>query len=126
MIAHNLSPRIWNAIARLAEQYREPRQVYFCNVTKIDKTRKLIWVEEFGSLALPLVGFGYSFMYYDTQPSGSQTKRGDTSQKNDAYHVEIIMPKIGQTVAIVDPWGAKNFPFCIGIVQSKTGFWEGG
>jgi hypothetical protein len=52
-------------------------------------------------------------------------KREDTTQTNPAYQTEIVTPNVGELVIILDPWGVKRFPVCIGTVQSRVGFWEG-
>lgn len=136
MQATDLTPEIWNAIADLVGRSQSSREIYFVKVTKTDKVNRLIWAQEFGDLAIPLVSHGFSFAHYDTIPVGNVTsgqpvdtqkqRREDKTQSNPAYQVEIITPKKGQVVCVLDMWGAKRFPICIGLVQSKRGFWEEG
>ena len=132
-IATDLAGTIWNAISDLVSRSEQPRTLYFARVTKADKTKNLIWTEDFGGLAIPLVSHTYSFSYYDTVPdlanlttgavSTHSQKRGDTV--NSLYETQIVCPSKGDTVVIIDPFGAKRFPICIGVIHSKTGFWEG-
>lgn len=122
MRASDLSPAIWNSIADLVKRSQSPREIYFCIVTKSDKTRRLVWAAEFGGTAIPMVSLTYSFAYYDTTSSDVQ-RRDDPD--NPAHQTQIVVPKVGETIVVLDPWGAKRFPFCIGVVQSRSGYWEG-
>lgn len=136
MRATDLSPEIWNAIADLVAKSGTPREHFFVKITRVDKIKKLIWVREFGDLAIPLVSHAFSFSYFDTVPVGNAVsgspigtqaqKREDKTQDNPAMRVEIVTPKVGQVAIVIDPSGAKNSPYCVGVVQSKTGYWEGG
>lgn len=123
MIANDLSAPVWNAIADLVQRSQLPREVYFCKVTKIDRARQIIWTEDFGAIGIPMVAHTFSFAYYDTTPTDVQ-HRDDPG--NPAFQVKIVMPKVGQVVIVLDPWGAKRFPICVGVIQSKSGYWEGG
>lgn len=135
MIADNLAPEIWNAIAREIERNANPREIFFAIVTKRDSDKKLIWVDDFGSLAIPLVGFQRTFSYLDTvvdsvdtgtgAPSAHAAWRGDKTQVNDAYNTQIVVPQVGQIVVILDMWAAKRFPICLGVIQSSAGYWQG-
>lgn len=135
MIAHNLSRQIWNGIADLVGRNRGQREIYFVKVARADAKKNLIWVKDFGELAIPLVSHGYSFAYYDTIPVGNVTsgqpvdtnfiRREDKTNTNKNFQTEVICPKKGDLVVVLDPWGAKRFPVCIGLIQSSSGFWEG-
>lgn len=134
MIADDLSPEVWNAIADEISRSRAAHQIFFAKVTKADKVKKVIWVDEFGDLGIPLVSHRYSFAHYDTVPTGNVTsgqpvpiqlrRREDTTQTNLAYQTEVVVPKRGSTVVIIDPLGTRRFPLCIGVVHSKAGYWE--
>lgn len=134
MIATDLSPDIWNAIADLISRSTGSREVFFVKVKKIDKTNKTIFVEDFGDLGIPLVSFNNSFSYFDTEPVGNavsgspvntrKMKREDMTQLNPALRTVLVMPKVGEIVVVLDPWGGKRFPICIGVVHSKAGYWE--
>jgi len=128
MEANSLSPGIWNAIAEMVARNAAPGEISFHNVRKRDVAKKIIWVEEFGETSIPLVTFDFNFAYYDTQPSGSVTKRYDaTADESDpAYHAKLLVPRVGQKVAILNPSGNRRFPVCIGVVQSMPGsYWSG-
>lgn len=122
MRASDLSPAIWNSIADLVQRSQSSREIFFCKVTRADKVRKLVWTDDFGGTAIPMVAHTFSFSYFDTTSSDVQ-KRDDPD--NPAHQTQIIVPKVGQTIVVLDPWGAKRFPFCIGVIQSKSGYWEG-
>lgn len=136
MIANDLTPEIWNSIADQIRRSTATREIYFVTVTKVDKVKLLLWADDFGDLAIPLVAFSNSFVYFDTQPVGNVTsgspvpvqlvKKEDVTQQNPALQTVIICPDVGDVVVVLDPFGARTQPFCIGIVQSKSGYWEGG
>lgn len=133
-LATDLSASLWNAIADEIRRQQSNREIYFVKVKKADAKKKLIWTEDFGDLAIPLVALSQSISYFDTvpvgdavsgQPIGTQKqKREDKTQSNPVYRTEIVTPKKGDLVIVLDPWGARRFPFCIGTIQSKPGFWE--
>jgi len=126
MLATQLTDAIWNAIADLVRRSASQREIYFVQVTRVDKAARVLWADEFGDLAIPMVHHTFGFPYYDTQPSGSQTKRGEDYETNDAFRVKIVMPKAGDMVVILDPEGAKSTPICIGTIRSPGDYWEGG
>jgi hypothetical protein len=134
MQANQLSSRIWNGISDLVRRSQSPREIYFVEVQKVDPIKKLIFAAEFGSLGIPLVAHTFGFSYFDTVPTtadlesgavaAKSVKRQDTTGHNTAFQVEIMVPKVGEIAIVLDVFGAKAFPFCIGIVQSKAGAWE--
>lgn len=136
MRATDLHPKIWNSLVNLIARSQSPREVYYVTVTKVDAQRKIIFTKDFGDIGIPLVAHSASFAYYDTQPTGvahdgaavttQLVKQYDDTQTNPALRTEIIAPSVGDLVIVLDPWGAKRFPICIGVIQSKNGFWEDG
>lgn len=128
MQADSLSPGLWNALADLVNRQAAPSEISFHVVRKRDTAKKIIWVEEFGETAIPLVSFAYNFAYYDTQADASTKKRYDvTADESDpAFRVKLLVPRVGQTVAILNPSGNRRFPTCVGVVQSQAGtYWQG-
>jgi len=133
MPANDLGKNVWNGIADLVRRSQSPREVYFVSVTKADKVRSLVWAKEFGDVAIPLVGFSRSFAYYDTVPTGvsgatvttEKQKRSDATNKNSNYLAHVVCPSVGDLIVVLDPWGAKRYPICVGVIQSRSGFWEG-
>jgi hypothetical protein len=125
---------IWNALYAAIQKAIPPREVTFGQVVKRDEIKQLVWVREFGDVAIPLVYFGTSFEYLDTTPVGNVTDgqpvnierqmRGDKTQANDAYHTKVMVPKVGQMVCVLNPRGAKRFPMCIGVIHG-TDYWQG-
>jgi hypothetical protein len=124
MQADNLTPAIWNAIADQIGRTAQQHEIVFSTVTKTDPTRRLIWTEDYGDMALPLVGFMTTFAYYDTQGDGSVKWCGDNTQTNTAFQTQIVMPKVGDVAVVLDLAGARTYPICIGISLSEYGFWE--
>lgn len=125
---------IWNAIYDAIRREAKPREVTFGKVVKRDAVKKLVWLKEFGDLAIPLVYFGHSFEYMDSVPLGNESPgspwvtrkehRGDKTQKNDAFHTTVIVPSVGQMVCVLNPRGSFRFPMCVGVIQSKD-YWLG-
>lgn len=128
MIARDLTREIWNAIADLVERSRSPREIYYAKVARSDQERKLVWVKDFGELAIPLVAFDVLGATYDNHPSSENVTEGlpcPTTTTKRGVPTSVVCPKKGELVVILDPWGAKRFPICIGVIQSSKGFWEG-
>lgn len=119
MHATDLAPAIWNAIADEIRRQGSSREVFFVKVTKVDTKRKIVWADDYGSIGIPLVALSHQFDYYDTNSTADVIKKPDNA-------TDIVTPKVGQTIVVLDPWGARRFPICIGVIQSKPGFWEEG
>lgn len=129
MHATNLSRAIWNGIADLVQRNKSPREVYFAEVTRSDAAAGLVWTKDFGDVGVPLVSHIYSFAYYDTVPTGNATdgepvataseRRSDPTNTNRNFLTTIVCPKKGDVVVILDPWGARRFPICVGRLLSK-------
>src|SRR3954466_4501383 len=102
MYADQLSDAIWNAIADLVRRSGSQREVYHVTVSKVDKTQKVLWADEFGDIGIPVVVHSLGHTFYDTQPDGTQRKRGEDYETNDAHQAHIIMPKVGDTVVVLD------------------------
>jgi hypothetical protein len=133
--AVDLDPAIWDAIADLIGRSIPGREITFGKVVRRDVPRKLIWLDEFGDLSIPLAYFSQSFSYYDTEPTGVATagqpigkrKIKNTSlpkQENTQLQTEIIVPRLGQIAVVLNTRAAKRFPICVGVIQSK-GYWQG-
>jgi hypothetical protein len=125
----------WNAIRDLVLSMLPSKTMSFAKVIKRDEKKKLIWTKEYGKTAIPLVDFERSFQYYDTQPTGANVaagvplptklvKKEDKLQKNPNLLTAIVVPRVGQTVIILEQWGNQRAPICIGVILS-TGHWEG-
>ena len=126
MRATDLAPAVWNAVADEIRRVGERRIVFFVEVTKVDTQRRILNVTEFGDIGIPLVSFTRTHSYYDTQADGTVQKRSDPDGTNDAFHSQIVLPNVGDTVVVIDLDGTKSAPFCIGVVQSMPGYWGGG
>lgn len=126
MEANRLAANIWNAILEAIRSEQMPREITFGKVHHRDVANMVIWVEEFGDTAIPLAAFESGFAYYDTDATGAVNKRYDASDGDPAYKTHLIVPRVGQTAVIANPWGNGRFPVCIGVLQSTPGsFWQG-
>lgn len=123
-MATNLSSGLWNAIFDAMDRRMPSREVTFGHVLKRDVPKQLIWLEEFGDIAIPLVYFGGTFSHYDTQPSGVKQLRSDPSEVNPNFQVKVMVPRVGQLVCVLNPRGTRRFPMCVGVIQS-TDYWQG-
>lgn len=134
MRATSLSRSIWNSLADLAKRTQSPREIYFSEVTRVDETRLLIWANDFGDVAIPLVAFRRAFAYYDTVPTGVSgsvvttrvDRREDKTHTNGNYETHLICPKVGDVVVILDPWGARRFPMAVGLLSNLQDAWNEG
>lgn len=117
MKASDLSASIWNAIADLIRSETTKREIRFVKVYRRNTAKKHVWAREFGNVAIPLIGHSFVFDYYDTKADASVQKRQGK--------ITVEMPKVGQLIAVLDPQGTGRFPVCLGIVLSKSGYWQG-
>lgn len=132
MRATDLSRSIWNAIADLARRSQSPREIYFSEVTRVDAVSQLIYAADFGDVAIPLVAFDRAIAYYDTVPTGvagstvntQVERREDKTHTNKNYLSQVVLPKVGDVVVVLDLWGAKRFPVCIGLLRGNANAWS--
>jgi hypothetical protein len=132
MRATSLSGSIWNAMADLVRRSSSPREIYFSEVTKTDAERGLVWCKDFGDVAIPIVVSVQAFAYYDTVPTGivgsavttRVEKREDKTHRNANYLTDVVVPPRGEVVVILDPWGAKRFPVCLGVLTGGADAWR--
>lgn len=124
----------WNMIRDLILSLIPPKTLSFEKVIKRDDVKHVIWTKEHAKTAIPLVDFDRGFAHYDTQPTGNVVagvpmptklvKKEDKSHTNPNFLTQVITPRVGQTVIILEPWGNLRFPVCLGVILSKN-FWEG-
>ena len=132
MRATSLSRSIWNAMADLSRRSSSPREVYFSEVTKTDSERGLVWCKDFGDVAIPLLVSAQAFAYYDTVPTGVSgstvttrvERREDATHSNANYLTKAVVPKRGEIVVVLDAWGAKRFPVCLGSLSGGPDAWK--
>lgn len=124
--ADSLAPNVWNAIVELVEKRRPPREITIGRVVKRDKVKKLIWIDELGETAIPMVDYERVFAYYDTTSTGQVVKKSDPSDVDPAYRTRNLVPKAGELAVVLNMWGNGRFPVCVGIIQSTPGsYWQG-
>jgi hypothetical protein len=119
MRATQLTPNIWNAIADLVRRESPKREVRTGRVIKRDEKKGHIWLEEFGQTAIPLVTFDLDFEYFDT--TATEVKK----RKLQASDAKIVVPRVGELVVVLDMMGNRRFPMCLGVIKSKSGYWQG-
>jgi len=85
-------------------------------VIKTDPIRKVVFLKEFGSVPIPIVSFDYQVKYSFKETSGATTIK-----KTKAYseEVEILTPRVGDTVLIARHYGSSRLPKCLGVIKSK-------
>lgn len=112
-----LSHEDWQSIYGAISAAQQSETVVYGTVVKRDERRKLIWLREFGSQPIPLVGFKGHVKIYDDNGAGTTIKK-----------VEIVheVPKIGETAVVMRQFGSRRLPKCVGIVLSTGNFVTGG
>lgn len=85
-------------------------------VIRVDTARKVVFLREFGSIPIPLVGFDYQVKYNFKEPSGSVTIKKTKAYSGD---VEILTPRVGDTVLVARHFGSSHLPKCLGVIKSK-------
>lgn len=115
----------WESIVNLFNRLIKKKGEYFVTgkVTKRDEKRKLIWLNEFGDQAIPIVCFDYEINYYDETPSDTNTTAvGAAAQfktKKKKVISKVMVPKVGQTVVVAREFGTRRLPRCLGVIQGQ-------
>lgn len=84
-------------------------------VVKSDQSRRVVWLREFGDTPIPLVGFDYRVKYRYKETDGSVTVAKTNSYSDD---VEILTPRVGDTVLVAQQFGTRRLPKCLGVIKS--------
>jgi|SRR5215471_2180403 len=112
-----ISEAEWQSIRTMVEsvvpQITGSRKDYFVTgtVKKVNKTKKLVWLAEFGTQAIPIVGYDYDITYYDTDQTGIVRKR--------VTKAVVRMPRVGQVVLVARELGVSSLPRCLGVIQGR-------
>lgn len=85
-------------------------------VIKADKVRNVVFLNEFGDTPIPVIAFDYQVKYQYKEPSGVTTIRKTTAYSEE---VQILTPRVGDTVLVAQHFGSKRLPKCLGVIQSK-------
>lgn len=125
-LSHDDWREIQNLVKRIVSQSGEP----FVQgvVVKSDPVNKLIWLKEFGDQPIPLIAFDYKVKYYYNEPFGNTTAVGTAVQTRmktrttTAYSkdVEVLTPRVGDTVLVAAHLGSRRLPKCLGVIKSKN------
>lgn len=113
MIAESDFASIRTMVEKIVNSVAGNRQSYFTTGTVIrrDEVKKLVWLREYGSQAIPIVGFDHEATYYDTDAGGVTRKK--------KAKVTVCVPKVGEKVVVANEWGLKRMPRCIGVIQGR-------
>lgn len=105
----------WISIRRLIQRMgsRRGEEVYTGYVIKADQNKKLVYLREFGTQAIPMVGQDFEVTYYDTQYKlvGSTLKA--TTVKKTAKITQMV-PKVGSSAVVLRELGTGRLPRCLG------------
>lgn len=131
-----LSHDDWREISKFINGLLARQGEYFVQgvVVKNDPIKKLVWLKEFGDQPIPCIAFDYQVKYYYEAPTGNTTAVGaavnkvTTSRKTKPYtnEVEILVPKVGETVLVAQHLGSRRLPKCLGVIQSTDYVRAGG
>lgn len=112
----------WRSIQDEIDNKIAKRGEYFdiVVVTKRDDENKLVWADEYGSTAIPLVAFDVSVKYYDTISSGAVVPRMTRPPRGTNREVEIITPQVGESILVGKILGSNGFPVCLGVIQGRN------
>lgn len=104
----------WASIRNFVTGLIGKRGEYFITgkVVSVDKKKRLVYVKEFGTQGIPIVGFDYEVAYYDTNQVGTVIKK--------KAKVTLLLPKVGQAVLIAREQGVNGLPRCIGVVPPSS------
>lgn len=111
---------IQNFVTRLVSQQGEAFTQGV--VVKNDAVKKLVWLKEFGDQPIPLISFDFQVKYYYENTAGHMVPRKTQAHSKE---VEILVPKVGETVLVARHMGSRRLPKCLGVVQS-TGYVRAG
>lgn len=97
-------------------------------VVKNDPINKLVWLKEFGDQPIPMISFDYQVKYYYNEPFGNTTAVGSgvnaqtKARKTNAYskEVEVLVPRVGDTVLVAKYMGSRRLPKCLGVLKSTN------
>ena len=109
----------WNAIEQLVNRMLTSVGEPFIQgkVVKNDPVRKLVWLKEFGDTPIPLIAFDYQVKYYDQDSLGVTRVKKTPAYSKD---VDILVPKVGQTVLVAQHFGTQRLPKCLGVIKSRN------
>lgn len=92
-------------------------------VIKRDEAKRLVWLEDFGDQAIPLVGFKYEIKYYDETPNGTVGVAVGAAQPFRTRTKTIVVtpqvPKVGEIVVVAREMGTRRLPRCLGVILGK-------
>src|SRR5262245_37953690 len=121
-----ISDSEWQSIATMVSQVvRETagtKRDYFITgkVFKVDKKTKCIYMKEFGSQPIPIVGFNYEITYYDESTRGTTIPAQGATNPHKTYKkvakATVVLPKKGDTVLVAREMGTSRLPRCLGVV----------
>lgn len=112
---------IQKEVNRLIAQVGEP--FVQGEVVKNDQANRLVWLKEFGDQPIPMISFDYQVKYYYQNTTGNMVPR---TTKAHSKEVEILVPRIGETVLVARHMGSRRLPKCLGVIKSTDYVRAGG
>jgi len=83
-------------------------------VIKSDSANNNVYLKEFGTQAIPMIGLDFEVIYYDTIWNG--TKNITTKKK---AKITQLVPAKGSTVVVCREMGTHRLPRCFGRLIGK-------
>jgi hypothetical protein len=123
-LSHQDFASIRTAVEAIVREVIGGRADYFISgdVVKRDVEKKLVWIEELGSQAIPVVAFDYTVRYYDMQPTGSAGAYAGSQTVAKTATAQVVIPKVGDNILVVCERGNRRLPRCLGKIQGRDWF----
>lgn len=114
-LSHGEWGEIQNLIKRMIGDVGEP----FVQgvVIRNDPLNGTIYLKEFGDIAIPLIAHHYSVTYNVRDTSGRIVRTKTIPYSKD---VEVLVPKVGDTVLVAQHLGTRGLPKCLGVIVSRN------
>lgn len=84
-------------------------------VIRNDVIRKVVFLKEFGDIPIPLIAHHYQVTYTSRDASGRTVRMKTVAYSKD---VEVLVPRVGDTVLVAQHLGTRSLPKCLGVIQS--------
>lgn len=107
-----LDDRDWRRVQKLIDDFARTVPEYFSQgeVVSVDKSRKVVFLKEFGDQPIPIFSFQFDVNYLDTGKNQHTKLRHTIATPR--------LPKKGDIVLVARQMGSRRLPKCIGVLQS--------
>jgi len=108
----------WRAIQEFVDKRvtRGGEPFVQATVIRVNQTNKTIFCKEFGDTPIPLLSFDYQVKYMFKETTGAVTIK---TTKAHSEEVEVLVPRVGDTVLIAQHFGSRRLPKCLGVIKSQ-------